>query len=104
MVIKKTIATATDLKMKNQLFKVALANRWSAAGDFEPDFFMDISFTHHMEILHKTKDVEERLFYIQECALGHWSKYILRNRLKEDFYHRKGALVNNFEATLSDDR
>lgn len=53
---QKTIATATNLKM-------------------------EISFTHHMEILHKTKDVAERLFYIRECALGHRSKYMLRSRL-----------------------
>lgn len=89
--------------MENQVFKAALVNRLPAAGDFKPDFFMEISFTHHMEILHKTKEIEERLFYIRECALGHWSKYMLRSRLKEDFYHRKGALVNNFEATLPDD-
>ena len=94
---QKMIAMATDLKMGNQVYKAPMANRLPAAGDFKPDFFMEISFTNHMEILHKIKDVEERLFYIRECALGHWSKYMLRNRLKEDFYHRlwKGALVKN---------
>ena len=28
-----------------------------------------------MEILSKTKDISERLFYIHECAVKAWDKY-----------------------------
>lgn len=68
------------------------------------DAFLEISFTHHMEILHKTKELDERLFYIRECAAGHWSKTALRTRLKENLYQHKGALINNFSMTVPDDK
>ena len=65
---------------------------------------MGISSTHHMEILHKTKELDERLFYIRECAAGHWNKTALRTRLKENLYQHKGALINNFSITVPDDK
>lgn len=76
----------------------------ATAIDFPMEAFREISFTHHMEILHKTKELDERLFYIRECATGHWSKTALRTRLKENLYQHKGALANNFSMTLPDDK
>ena len=66
--------------------------------------FMGISFTHHMEILHKTKELDERLYYIRECATGHWSKIALCTRLKGNIYQHRGALSNNFSMALPDDK
>ena len=68
------------------------------------DAFTAISFTHHTEILSKTSTLDERLFYIRECASGHWSKTALRARLKEDLYNHQGALPNNFSMALPDDK
>ena len=65
--------------------------------------FAEISFTHHMEILSKTKELDERLFYIRECASEHWSITALKARLNEDLYKHKGALASNFSVTLPDD-
>lgn len=85
---RKSVAMATD-SVQEQLTVVSFdANRLPSATDFKLNYFTDISFTHHMEILHKTKDIDERLFYIQECATRHWNKYTLRARLKEDLYGR----------------
>ena len=64
----------------------------AVAIDFPMEAFTEISFTHHMEILHKTKELDERLFYIRECARGHWSKYALRTRLKENLYQHMKAI------------
>jgi aspartyl-tRNA synthetase len=33
--------------------------------------------------------------YIRECAAGHWSKTVLRARLREDMYNHQGRLPNN---------
>ena len=66
--------------------------------------FTEIGFSHHMEILRKTSDLDERLFYIRECAAGHWSKSMLKARLKENLYNHKGALASNFSMTLPDDK
>ena len=62
--------------------------------------FLGISFTHHIEILNKAKEKEERLFYIHQTYVNKWNKYNLRNQLKSDLYHRQGKLPNNFANTM----
>ena len=99
----KSIATAIDLEQIDDVLTIP-QSQLSMTVDFPMKEFTEISFTHHMEILHKTKELDERLFYIYECAMGHWSKMALRARLKEKLYQHKGALVNNFSQTLSDDK
>lgn len=62
--------------------------------------FLSVSFSHHIEILSKTRNVEEVLFYIHQTVLHKWDKYALRDRLKADIYHTQGAAANNFMQTL----
>ena len=50
------------------------------ASEINREEFLGISFSHHMEILHKTKDFHEILFYIHQTVLHKWDKYDLRNR------------------------
>lgn len=72
------------------------------AVDLRINDFVGISFTHHMEILHKTKTLEERIYYIHQASLHHWNKYVLRKYLTEDLFHHQGNLPNNFSETISD--
>ncbi len=85
-------------------FPLPISNSIAAVSDFPMDAFTSISFTHHMEIIRKAKTFDERLFYIRECASGHWSKVALRARLKEDLYNHQGSLPNNFSMTMSNDK
>lgn len=100
----KSVATAIELEQPDNASLTISEKRLPTATDFPMENFMEISFSHHMEILHKTKELDERLFYIRECATGHWSKIALRTRLKENLYQHKGALTNNFSMTLPDDK
>lgn len=97
-------AVAAELKMTSDASLLLSEKRQPSAAEFPMDAFTSISFTHHMEILSKTNDLDERLFYIRECAAGHWSKTALRARLKEDLYNHQGTLPNNFSMTLPDDK
>lgn len=99
----KSAATAAELIVPQTQFVFSAENRPPMAAEFNAEFFTAVSFSHHIEILSKTKSLEERLFYIKESAIGHWSKYALRARLKEDLYHHKGELPNNFVATIAGD-
>ncbi len=75
--------------------------KWSPmATEINRDEFLGISFSHHMEILHRTKDIQEVLFYIHQTVLHKWDKYDLRNYLKADLYAVQGAAANNFLQTL----
>lgn len=63
--------------------------------------FLSISFTHHFELLIKTKTVEERIFYIQKIAQNFWSVDTLKHNLKSNLYLKEGLLPNNFTQTLT---
>lgn len=72
------------------------------ADEFNWTDFLSIGFSHHTEIIAKAKELDARLFYIHECAIRYWNKYTLRDYLKADLYHHRGALPNNFAQTLPD--
>ena len=100
MIDFKSIAAVSDLKQNDDRLPIE-QKRLPLVSDFPLDAFISISFTHHMEIIRKASTLEERLFYIRECASGHWSKTVLRTRLKEDLYNHRGALPNNFSMTFA---
>ncbi len=75
--------------------------KWSSVtGEINREEFLGISFSHHIEILSKTKDLNEVLFYIHQTVFHKWDKYDLRNRLKENFYAKIGIAANNFLQTM----
>lgn len=103
----KSAATAADLEMPAEISEIAstvFETRWLKTVELSIAEFTGISFTHHTEILSKAKDVEERAFYIRQCARLHWSKYTLRSYLKQDLYHHQGAFPNNFAMTIPEDK
>ena len=79
-----------------------IVNRQPLAGNIDWNEFISLGFTHHMEILSKTKDISERLFYIHKCAVRDWDKYTLREYIRSGLYHKQGNLPNNFSDTLND--
>ena len=61
--------------------------KWSPlAVEINREEFLSVSFSHHIEILHKIKDIHEVLFYIHQTVLHKWDKYDLRDRLKSGLY------------------
>jgi predicted nuclease of restriction endonuclease-like (RecB) superfamily len=63
--------------------------------------FMNVGFTHHREIIGKTNVVEERLFYINKCAVEFWSVETLKYHLREDLFAKQSNTLNNFNLTIS---
>ena len=99
-----SIATAIELKETEavQAHLLLPANRLPMAIEMDFEEFMAVSFTHHLEILHKTTEVAQRLFYIHQTYVNQWNKYQLRDQLKADLYHHQGKLPNNFDRTMPD--
>lgn len=89
---------ADDLVLNEKLLLSVI--RQPLAGEFNWADFLSIGFSHHTEIIAKAKELDDRLFYIHECATRYWNKYTLRDYLKADLYHHRGALPNNFTQTL----
>lgn len=64
--------------------------------------FLSISFSHHIAILAKTKQIEEILFYINQTVCHSWDVRKLRAELKSDIYKiSNNQAINNFAKTIS---
>jgi len=72
--------------------------------DFPILAFLGISFTHHVMILNRCKDYDERLFYIRYCADNKISTADLDGVIAKDMYHHQAQIANNFIQTLPDYR
>ncbi len=68
--------------------------------NMQKDIFYLLSFTHHFLLISKIKDLNERLFYMQNAATNHWTVNLLQHHIESDLYYQKGKLPNNFKATL----
>ena len=103
----KTISSANRPPVAVDLQKdTTILTEWSicspVANKFNMDEFFAISFTHHIEILNKSKTLEERLFYIHEAVANRWNKDVLRSKLKADIYHHSGTMVSNFSTAITE--
>ncbi len=98
----KTLTAICDSELDEQLLLVEI--RQPMADEFNWADFVAIGFSHHIEIITKSKTLDARLFYIHESATRFWNKYTLRDYLKEDLYSHRGMLPNNFTATIPSTR
>lgn len=64
--------------------------------------FVSVSFTHHYEIILKTKTEEERWYYINKTTQNFWSVRHLRSELNNKSHLQESILPNNFEITMPD--
>lgn len=79
------IVQVTLAQTENKIVQVALAQ---------------ITWYHHISLLTKVKDVQERAFYIAETAKNEWSRDVMLLQVKSDLYKRSGKAINNFTETL----
>lgn len=96
---------ATDLRHSDSKSDIDIdcftLQQWSPiANEINREEFLSISFSHHMEILNKTKKLNEVLFYIHQTVLHKWDKYDLRDKLKAGLYANQHAATNNFIQTM----
>ena len=100
---------ATELTLENARASIShdyfsLA-KWSPmATEINRDEFLGISFSHHMEILHKTKNINEVLCCIHEAVVHQWDKYTLRDVLKAGIPQPEHVAPNNFAQTMPSTR
>lgn len=77
-----------------------LTIRTLAVNDLSMHDFVSISFSHHYEILAKTKKLEERIFYIKKSVENSWNKDRLIAALNSDLYNHQGQIPNNFTQVM----
>lgn len=71
-----------------------------------PDFTIgqqpaaQLPWGHHMLLLDRVKDEQQRNFYMQKAVENGWSRNILNLQIKSGLHARLGGAVSNFDATL----
>ncbi|TVQ77764.1 MAG: DUF1016 family protein [Flavobacteriales bacterium] len=65
--------------------------------------FFFISFSHHYEIILKTKDEKDRWYYIHQSAVNYWTVRHLRNELNNKSHLKDTNLSNNFKQVLPEE-
>ena len=64
--------------------------------------FLAVPFTQHIRIIEGVKDIDERIFYIQQTYAYHLTENGVIKAIKEDTYKHIGTLPNNFIVTILD--
>ena len=99
MVNRRPAADEMDVLNENQLLTKI---RQPLADELDWAEFLQVPFTHHIIILRKIKDLDERIFYIHQCATRAWSKYALRDFISQGLYKDRGNLPSNFTEAIPD--
>ena len=73
----------------------------SATAKFEE--FLEISFTHHISIINKCTNLDERIYYIQRAATELWSVTVLEHKIDSRLFEKQGSLPNNFPKVMAAD-
>lgn len=66
------------------------------------EVFYSISFTHHVLLLNRCKEAEERFFYIENAATQFWSITVMEHQIDADLFQKQGRLPNNFQTTITE--
>ena len=59
-----------------------------------------LPWAHHIVLLDKVKDENQRIFYMQKALENGWSRDVLSLQVKSSLHTRQGASITNFTATL----
>lgn len=95
------VATA-ELQSNDYQIDIHQSISISDVGDFPIEHFFNTPFTHHIKILEKASEMAERYYYISRCACEHMSVDEVEKIIKQDAFHHKSRLPNNFINTISD--
>ena len=109
--IEKSTATAVKLSTEDETNKeeieinaLIIPNSTAMAVNFNMEEFLELSFSHHVEILNKIEDLETRVKYINLALTNHWPKERLREELKNKTAEHLGKMPSNFPTTIQNSR
>lgn len=71
--------------------------------DQKSNNFFSISFSHHYEIIIKTKNEDDRWYYINQTAANFWTVRHLRSELTNNSHLQQISTSNNFKNVLPEE-
>lgn len=99
--IKLEFPHATGYSVRNLKYMAKFADTYPDMG-FVQTVSAQISWSHHVAILDKVKDANQRVWYIENAGKNGWSKNVLVHQIESRLYERQALpeKVNNFAVAL----
>jgi predicted nuclease of restriction endonuclease-like (RecB) superfamily len=66
----------------------------------QPVSLFQVSWSHHIILIQKTKDRELRYWYMQRTIEEGWGRDTLIQKIKQEVHKKEGKLISNFKAIL----
>ena len=101
--LQQLVRELSDKKLPQAVGEVGGEELHQAGGENVvplPVLFTFVPWGHHINILSKSKSIEEAVFYILKTIAGNWSRDTLLNCIKADLYHTQGGAITNFSEQL----
>ena len=73
----------------------------SQSESINQELITKIGWAHHVILIQKIKDLPTRYWYMQQIVEQGWSRDTLVTQIKSKIHERQGALVHNFDNTLT---
>jgi predicted nuclease of restriction endonuclease-like (RecB) superfamily len=68
--------------------------------EIESEVFLSLGFTHHLVLLNRCKNLDERFFYMKNSVDQHWTIDLLDHQISAKLFEKQGKLPNNFAETM----
>lgn len=99
--IKLSFPEATGYSVRNLKYMSKFAAEY-ADEQFVQEVLAQIPWYHHITLLDKVKDTEQRVWYIKETIENGWSRNVLVHQIESNLYERQAVAekINNFDNLL----
>ncbi len=99
---QQSIAKLAELNWQQPIAKFDEAIRQQPIDELVfPDAFALVPWGHHIQVMSKSKSVDEALFYIKQTIANNWSITDLKYEMKGDLYSRHSSALTNFSDTMT---
>jgi len=97
--LKDEFPDMKGLSVRNLKYMRAFAEAYPD-GEFVQAALAQITWYHHLTLLDKVKDPQQRMGYIQETAQNGWSRDVMVYQIESKYIERKGIAQSNFKEIL----
>ena len=73
---------------------------WAGADESVQQLVGQIPWGHHLVLVVKLGNLEQREFYLRQAITHGWSRAVLTAQIKSGLHTRQGKAISNFSKTL----
>ena len=98
-VAKNAELSSRNVKIEeNSILPLPVAKLYGV--EYQVNELFSVTWTHHIILIEKIKDMSIRLWYMKQIIINGWSKETLLEMIKTRGHERQGNAVTNFDTTL----